>query len=174
LDVAYSSAHTSDPDSPAAQTTTGEVAERLEEKWQPMGTFYEQNKQSIAEWLAEDMAASLNDLIKRGSAIKGSGKRTTFGLHQWYEPKGERRTLTSESSSLTYGADQKIERAFRRFLASNVMQTIMDVKQQGGTYSAKQGVSHRFKRPNAKRKARPVFIDTGLYSATFRAWTTKE
>ena len=39
------------------------------------------------------------------------------------------------------------------------------------TKAAEHGVSHRFKRPYARRGSRPSFIDTGTYSASFTVWT---
>jgi hypothetical protein len=170
LDLIYSDANGGDP-----SQTTGEVAEKLEKRYHIMEIFYDSRKHSIADYLAEDMAASLNNLIKRGKAIKGSGTVTTLRLKQWYEKKGEQRVLTSEQSSLTYGADQKIERDFRKFIFSNELQKL-SLALTGAPISqaAASGVNHRFKRPYArKNKARPAFVDTGLYVASMRSWVTK-
>ncbi|MBR8362169.1 hypothetical protein KDW55_02405 [Burkholderia sp. AU19243] len=39
--------------------------------------------------------------------------------------------------------------------------------------AADEGVNHRKKRPYAaENPARPEFVDTGLYQASFRAWVT--
>ncbi len=65
--------------------------------------------------------------------------------------------------SLTYGAEQRIEAEFRSFLDANEIGNLVVVE------AAVQGVSRRKKRPFKKRKARPAFIDTGLYRASFRA-----
>ena len=63
------------------------------------------------------------------------------------------------------GADQKIAHWFRNYLDSDEWQ-----KTSGQAIAAAQnGVSHRFKKPKAKRGPRPAFIDTGLYQASFRA-----
>jgi hypothetical protein len=39
------------------------------------------------------------------------------------------------------------------------------------TQAAERGVSHRFKKPYARRAARPSFINTGLYQSSFTVWT---
>ena len=63
------------------------------------------------------------------------------------------------------GADQKIAHWFRNYLDSDEWQ-----KTSGQVIAAAQnGVSHRFKKPRAKRGPRVAFVDTGLYQASFRA-----
>jgi hypothetical protein len=42
------------------------------------------------------------------------------------------------------------------------------------TAAALRGVSHRFKKPYAKRASRPSFIDSGLYQSSFTAWMTEK
>lgn len=61
----------------------------------------------------------------------------------------------------------QIEHMFRDFL----VQKQMDGLVKGvPTQASLDGISHRFKKPNAKRPARPSFIDTGQYVAAFKAW----
>lgn len=62
-----------------------------------------------------------------------------------------------------FDAEQQIESSFRRFLDANEMGSRVNIS------AAQAGVSHRKKSPQAKRQARPAFIDTGLYRASFRA-----
>lgn len=164
LDVAYSTAHTGDPGKNDT-TTTFEVAEKLEEKYHVMQTFFDSRKQKIADYLAESVANSINDLI-RGRQIEAISSAT-------FENKFHGIKVNYERSSLTYGADQRIETEFRRFIFANEMQK-MAIGTTGAPVSmaALRGVNHRFKRPYAKRnKARPAFVDTGLYVNSFRAWT---
>jgi hypothetical protein len=59
-----------------------------------------------------------------------------------------------------------IERQFKNFLAMKEMDGQTGVP----TAASLRGVSHRFKKPYARRASRPSFIDTGLYQASFRAW----
>jgi hypothetical protein len=64
------------------------------------------------------------------------------------------------------GAMGQIESDFRDYLSADEWQ-----KTSGQAIAAAQnGVSHRFKKVKSKtRGPRPAFIDTGLYSASFRA-----
>lgn len=64
-------------------------------------------------------------------------------------------------------ASSKVQAIFQKFL---------DLKEMDGrvtgvpTAAALAGVSHRFKHPYAKHPSRPSFIDTGLFSSSFRCW----
>lgn len=149
LEVAYSDAH-----GPAnGPTTTGDVAEILEQRYHVMQTFYDLRKGRIAEFLADGMATVLQDLV--------SGRtRATI-----------RTAATMGRGSAMYDAAQRIEHEFRSFLDANEMQKLA-IALNGAPISAAaaNGVNHRKKRPYVKKnKARPAFIDTGLYRASFRA-----
>ncbi|MGC9216178.1 hypothetical protein [Acidithiobacillus sp.] len=152
--VAYS-----DPDVKGA-TTTGEVATILEDKYHVMRVFVELHGQTIADVIARNIANDLDAL-----------------LH------GER-----ISKLPLQGAMGNIESGFRDYLSADEWQ-----KTSGQAIAAAQnGVSHRFKNAQNKtvsakgvvkagggmgmtavakksRGPRPAFIDTGLYSASFRA-----
>jgi hypothetical protein len=150
LDVAYS-------DAGSGATTTGAVAEILEANYGVMGTFFDLYQDRIAQWLADDMAASIQNLVNSGGRIDTSG-RGGSASHQ-----------VSQSGTLTYGADQKIEQAFRAFLFGGEMSKIKGaqisaVAQAGKTKRTKSGYTKG-------KKARPDFVDTGLYASSFRAWT---
>lgn len=147
LDVAYSDA------SDNGATTTGDVAQLLEQRYAVMATFYESRKDKINDWLAGSVANAIETLVETGSNVMP-----------------------------TFEAEQKIEAEFRAFLSANEMshmvaalspaelQYFMD-STGGFMGAANRGVSHRFKQPySSKNKARPAFIDTGLYQASFRAW----
>jgi hypothetical protein len=61
-----------------------------------------------------------------------------------------------------------IETAFKQSLSNRAYDgAIKNVP----TQAAERGVSHRFKKPYARRASRPSFIDTGLYQSSFTAWT---
>ncbi len=64
------------------------------------------------------------------------------------------------------GGMSRIEQAFRQFLD----QREMDGRPGVPTEAAQRGINHRLKRANVRRAPRPSFIDTGTYSANFRAW----
>lgn len=158
LDVQYSDATGN------GTTSTGKVAAILEARYGVMQSFFDSRKDQIAGWLADSMAESIEMLVKGGTAIAGSGKSSTrFSL------RGQQRTLTSEHGSLTYGADQKIENAFREFLDADELSKLS----AGLSAAATAGQSKRFKSGHTpKRRPRPAFIDTGLYRTSFRAWTS--
>ncbi len=144
VDVAYSDANGS------GETTTGDVATILEDRYQVMQTFFFLNKEKIAGYLADSMAASLQTMINTGRPI-------------------------DNRASLTFGADQKIETLFRQFIFSDSMSKLeYAVTGFALSAAAARGVNHRKKHPYAKaNKPRPAFVDTGLYVASFRAWTAK-
>lgn len=59
-----------------------------------------------------------------------------------------------------------IEDLFKRSLDAREYDSLPGVP----TQAAKDGVSHRKKRPYVKRDERPSFIDTGLYQSSFKSW----
>lgn len=126
----------------AEAITTGEVAHILEAKYGVMQTFVDTvGQDSIAKALENSAVNAIE------SMIMGAGS----GINLTAEGEGE------------------IEAAFRQFLE----QQDMDGRVDGvPTKASLKGVSHRLKRPNAKdNPSRPSFIDTGLYSASMKAWT---
>lgn len=131
-DVAYS-----DPDAKGA-TTTGQVAEILEEKYHVMRVFAELHGQNMADAIAKDISNSLD-------AILG----------------GERVSKLPLQTSM-----RQIESSFRDYLSADEWQ-----KTSGQAIAAAQnGVSHRFKKVKGKERGpRPAFIDTGLFSRSFKA-----
>lgn len=134
LDVAYSDANAS------GATTTGEVAEILEDKYHVMEVFYELYKQKIANSLAESVAGAIENLVA-----------------------GRPRNQTPAMD-----AEQEIERLFRTYLDADEWSGIVPMTQQ--ITAAQMGVNHRKKRPySSENAARPSFVDTGLYQASFRA-----
>lgn len=66
------------------------------------------------------------------------------------------------------GAESEIDEMFRAFLSAK---TIESFGYPGiPTKAALRGVNHRMAHPYARRAARPSFVDTGLYSASFKTW----
>jgi hypothetical protein len=120
--------------------TTGDVAEILEAKYGVMGHFVDLHGADIARELENSVLGAIESLIAGAPA-----SHDAFG------------TATSE-----------IEEIFRAMLSNRELDKlgIPGVP----TAAAKRGVSHRFKRPYARRKERPSFIDTGLYQDSFKAW----
>ena len=143
VDVAYSDANGS------GATTTFKVAQILESNYKVMQTFFFLRREKIAGFLADDMAAQIQRLV--------TGQRV------------------QQSGTLTFGADQKIEAEFRAFIFADEMSKLeYAVTGQALSEAAARGVNHRRKMPySSKNKPRVAFVDTGLYVASFRAWTTK-
>ncbi len=170
VDVAYSDANS------GGATTTGEVAQILEDKYHVMETFLVTREEKIAEWLADSMGNAIADLVSGGRP-----NRDPF-----------------------HDAMKDIEAEFRSFLDANEMAHLVAGLSEGESAAfdwsrtfnsaANQGVSHRFKDVNNRaikggkllsaamagklgkrtqaraRGPRPAFIDTGLYQASFIAW----
>jgi hypothetical protein len=143
VDVAYS-------DGEGAKTT-GDVAGYLEDEYHIMRTFLEIYEDKIGDFLADAMVGEIESLAQ-GKPVTIFGKDISTQL-------GDR--VISGAS-----VNGKIEESFRDFLDSR------EWKQTSGQAvdAADQGVSHRKKQPYKKRDARPEFVDTGLYQASFRAW----
>ncbi len=155
VDVAYS-----DPETEGA-TTTFEVAERLEREYDVMGVFVGAHKKEITKALTQRYAGIINTVANGG-------------------PKPDRKHIPMP----------KIDSAFRDYLSADEWQSITGRV----IMAARMGVSHRFKNADNKfitaksiaegkdqpatmvlkkpRGPRPAFIDTGLYSASFRSWLT--
>lgn len=120
--------------------TTGDVAEWLEDKYHVMEVFAETHNEDLAHDLEESLAGALEDLL-----VGAPAGADAFG-----------------------SATSKIEDRFKQFLSLKEM----DALGYPGvpTQASLRGVSHRFKRPYAKRPPRPSFIDTGLYQSSAKAW----
>lgn len=127
----------------AEAITTGEVAQILEDNYGVMQTFVDTiGQDSIAKVLERSVVNAVEAMVM------GSN---------------------SASINLTAEGEGEIEGAFRQFLE----QQDMDGRVDGvPTKASLAGVSHRFKKPTAAaNSSRPSFIDTGRFSASFRAWT---
>lgn len=144
VDIAYSDGQ--------GGTTTGDVAGYLEDEYHIMRTFLEIYEDQIGEFLADAMVGEIESMAQgRPLAVFGKDLNTSLG------------------NAVIAGAsvNGKIERAFNNYL------DLREWKQVSGQTvdAAEQGVSSRKKQPLKKRPARAEFVDTGLYAASFRAWT---
>lgn len=124
-----------------AGQTTGEVAKILEDKYGVMRAFYRTHGQEVADALQDSVAGALESLLL-GAPV--------------------------QSDPFLAGASQ-VERQFKEFLASGEAERVGIPGTPTG--AAMRGVNHRLKRPYLKSNPRRVsFIDTGLYSSSFKAW----
>jgi len=121
-------------------TTTGDVAQILEEKYGLFSIFYESHQQQIADDLAEGMAGTLESMI--------SGRPV-------------------DPDHVFDAGTVKIEDAFHDFLLSGAVESmgIPGVP----TQAALERESSRFKSGKADGP-RPSFVDTGTLEAAFKAW----
>ena len=123
-------------------TTTGEVAELLESEYDVMGVFMEIHGKEVMEAVGEQMGRYLQ------SILQGNPKEAKHGF-----PLG------------------RVEEEFKDYLSADEWQSHTGAVIQ----AARIGRSARFKNKKFKNDegvetSRPAFIDTGLYSASFRAW----
>ena len=136
--------HAPKPKASSGVKTTGDVAEILEDKYGIMQAFFNYHEADIVGMIEQSAEGALEDLF--------AGRAVGDVLHNGL-------------SAVFAEAEGEIEAKFRDFLSLKEVETlgIPGVP----TQAAKDGVSHRFKHPYAKRPARPSFIDTGLYQASF-------
>jgi hypothetical protein len=139
------------PDGSTAATTTGEVAQWLENRYHIMEIFYHFHEQEIADKLAEGMADALEAVMV--GAAGGTGKVEDF------DPFAE--ALSEE------------EEIFKFWLA------LGEVEKVGipgvPTLAAQNRQSLRLKlKKKLRGPARPSFIDTGLYQSSFKMWVEDE
>jgi hypothetical protein len=135
LDVSYS-----DPDNKNL-STTGEVAEFLEETFEVIGTFYELYGQRIADEITSVMANEISAMAK-GEPLGGQPIQSAM---------------------------EKIRTWFMNYLDQGEYEATTGIKigtaQQGVSHRFKD-----VQNLEGKRGSRPAFVDTGLYQAAFRAW----
>lgn len=150
LDVAYSDA------SAKGASTTGEVAEILEDRFHIMETFYE----LYADFIADELASSVANAIDSARLGAPSNLKPTAEAEQAIEAKFRSFLDRDEMSKLIAGLSPELRAALG---ASGNF---------GGAGAA--GVNHRKKHPySSKNPARPAFIDSGLFRESFRAWVEK-
>jgi len=135
IEVAYTNAE-------GQGTTTTDVAAFLEADYHIMETFYDLNKDFIADTLANEMAGALETIAMGGPS-----------------------TINFD------GAMSKIEERFKDFISSGdlvqghwlnepIQAAIKGVSHRKKTPNAKDN------------PARVAFVDTGLYVGSFKAWLT--
>lgn len=123
--------------------TTGDVAEILEKRYGVMEHFYDAHEDEVAKDIADSLEGALENYMM-GSPVKPSLKNSA-----------------REGMS-------KTETRFKQFLAS------AEIERMGirgvPTQAAQDRKSVRFKKGKNPEGARPSFIDSGLYKASFTAW----
>lgn len=125
------------------KATTGDVATILEHNYNVMGVFVEEvGADAISAAFEQAAQDAIADLLSGAPAA---------------------------SLNLTLAATGEIEDAFRIFIDQKEMDGVVPGVP---TAASLKGVNHRLKRPYTKSNpVRPSFRDTGLYEASFKAWT---
>ena len=126
----------------AKGTSTGGVAEILEQKYGIMEYFAYVKGDEIAKELEKDLVDFIDDSL--------SG-----------------RAINSEPFS---GSCGHIERLFKRALTEQFMDGSNFSGRPVPTMASLLGISHRFKGKKNRRGVRPSFVDTGTYRQSFKAW----
>ena len=121
-------------------TTTGQVAEILEAKYQLFGAFAYHYGPQVANALADAAAGALEDELAGGPPAN-TARRYAAGCSQ-------------------------TEDMFRRFLDADTMAALGYAGVP--TAAALAGVNHRLK--EKRGAPRPSFIDTGLLESSLHAW----
>lgn len=132
--------------------TTGDVAEFLEARYHIMELFFDMNRDVVERMMADSYAHATATMI-------------TMQQHGGTGPP----SIDPQAEAM---GDIKVK--FNEFLDKEALAGIVPGVP---TKAALAGVSHRFKRPYARRGRggrsrgrRPSFIDTGLYESSFIAW----
>lgn len=147
IDIAYSYRQAGRRKKVNLSTTTGEVADRLEEKYHLFEDFYRENEAMIADELTKSLEGALEAVM--------SGAPVT------QDPYG--------------AATSKIEDAFKTALATNAFDwRIPGVPTAAsGRVPAIRlgGINHRLKHPYSQdNPPRPSFIDTGTFQSSMKVW----
>ena len=140
--------------------TTGDVAGWLEDYYHVMEHFFELHGDDVILPALEDaLQGAVDDLL---AATLAAGETTSSGGVLVESNVG------ALNPNVFGTAEGKIDDAFRKMLDSKEL----DGLGYPGipTKAAERGVDHRKKRPYVKRAPRPSFLDTGLYSASFKSW----
>lgn len=125
---------------PKGAVTTGDVATILEEQYGIFDVFWEKHGDQIGADLLESIEGSLETALMGGPV----------------------------SGDPFASASAKAEQMFKDFLSTQEVERVglLGVP----TRAALEGHSKRRKRPYAKGKRRPSFIDTGLYQSSAKVW----
>jgi hypothetical protein len=125
-------------------STTGDVAEILEDKYHVMQVFFALHEGDVVAAMGESLQGSLESLL--------------MGRPQGVSPPA--------------AGEAEVQALFQRFLSDGEMERLGIPGVPTG--AALKGVNHRRKHPYAKSNpSRPSFVDTGLFQSSFRAWVTE-
>jgi hypothetical protein len=130
-----------------ANSTTGKVAQILEDKYGLFSAFYEMDKKNIIADLEKSMLGAISNVL--------AGRPAPIDL-------------TAEATSA-------ITARFKAALAERTLETAPTIRGVVPTGAAKKGISHCFANPYqlVQRPHRPSWIDTGTLQSALVVWTDK-
>jgi len=140
-------------------TTTGKVAEYLENDYHVMRTFVELHETEIGEHLASEFAGAIEDLAQ-GKPVHLDALGPMHKIEEGFRDYLDRGEWESTSGQVIQAAREGISHRFKSVSGKTVSARSI----ASGKVKAKGMV---LKRNRGPRKA---FIDTGLYQASFAAW----
>lgn len=151
-DVAYTDAN--------GATTTGKVAEYLEDDYHVMLTFLELHESYIMNEVAAEFAGAVTD-IAAGKPFNLNSPGPMSGIENEFRQYLDKKEWEATTGQVIQAAKEGISHRFKSSKAG----TLHARSIASGAVKAKGIVLKRRKRPG-----RPAFIDTGLYQASFTAW----
>lgn len=125
--------------------TTGDVSKELEDKYKIVEAFVDMEEDYICDLIEEQAAMDLDEIMTLGEPSK----------------KG-----------MSFTETDKIEKKFRNNLSSRKYDGIISGVP---TIASIKGFSHLRQHPYEKgHGSRASFVNTGLYSSSFRAWVEED
>lgn len=142
----------------AGATSTGDVAQILEDRYGVMDGFVFLHKEDIAEDIAISAADALESMMQGAPVLIDPFGAGTSRIAERFRDYLDKEEIVNAGGTLNFGkvpTQAALDGVSSRFKLG---------KQAGQYVKGKRG------RKKLKGKRRPSFIDTGLYQATFAAW----
>ncbi len=139
-------------------TTTGDVAEYLEEDFHVMAVFFEAKKNKILELVNDQLGFQIEAMMQ--GAFRPHGDRIFLpeveSLFRDFVTTREIETITGQTEAARLGVSHRFKDANNRTVSP---QAIVSGKSKASRTEAV-----------AARAPRASFVDTGLYVASFKSW----
>ena len=142
----------------AQATTTGDVAEFLEEDYHVMEVFFEAKKDKILSSINDRLAHQI-EALSQGVPVPETGDLylpEVDSLFRDFLTSGEIESITGQTEAARLGISHRFKDAQNRTVSAQ------DITSGKATASSLE--------PVVGRGPRPSFVDTGLYVASFKSW----
>ena len=121
-------------------TTTGEVAEYLENKYGIMEAFFDEHEEAIIEAVSESLAGAIESIATGAGAGNDPYAAATYGINEM----------------------------FRKFISNSEVEGVVPgTPTKAALKGVAHRKAHPYAKANPRR---PSFVDTGLYEASFMSW----